>query len=138
MRVLSRPRVGPRSRPWWSVAVSACPGERGARAATPATGDHDSFPVRPLRQGAVWDAQSAGRLLSAMLRRARGVSLIRPKVLACAPTDASALELGSLREALSRAGASRVTVVPEPLAAAAAPALTGFAPAQILVDVGEG
>jgi rod shape-determining protein MreB len=64
---------------------------------------------------------------------------MRPTVLVCAPTDASADELDSLREALRKAGSSSITIAPEPLAAAAGAGLDVRAPyAQLLVDVGEG
>jgi rod shape-determining protein MreB len=112
-----------------------------AGASTGATGlaSEGSFPVRPLRDGVVRDVQCAGWLLSVMLRRARGLSLVRPTVLACVPSDADADEIEALCEALRHAGAARVTVVPEPLAAALGAGLDLSSPhAQMLVDVGEG
>ena len=111
----------------------------GALADTQGQGAECGFPVRPLRDGVVRDVECAGWLLSAMLRRARGLSLVRPTVLACAPSDATPDEIEALREALRRAGAARATVVPEPLAAAVGVGLDLASPhAQILVDVGEG
>ncbi len=108
----------------------------GTGTTAPAEG---SFPVRPLRDGVVRDVQCAGWLLSVMLRRARGLSLVRPTVLACVPSDANAEETEALREALRKAGAARVTVVPEPLAAALGADLDLASPhAQMLVDLGEG
>jgi rod shape-determining protein MreB len=98
-----------------------------------------SFPVRPLREGVVRDVQCAGWLLSVMLRRARGLSLVRPTVLACVPSDADEEEIEALREALRNAGAARATVVPEPLAAAVGAGLDLSSPhTQMLVDLGEG
>ncbi len=111
----------------------------GALADTRGQGAECGFPVRPLRDGVVRDVECAGWLLSAMLRRAQGLSLVRPTVLACAPSDATPDEIEALREALRRAGAARSTVVPEPLAAAVGAGLDLASPhAQILVDVGEG
>lgn len=111
----------------------------GARAQAPHADERMSFPVQPLRKGVVRDEESAGWLLATLLRRARGLSLERPRVLVCAPTDATAEEIESLRNALRRAGASTITVVPEPLAAAAGLGLDLTSPrAQALVDVGEG
>jgi rod shape-determining protein MreB len=98
-----------------------------------------SFPVHPMRKGVVRDVECAGWLLSAMLRRAGGLSLVRPAVLACAPSDATGDEIESLREALRRAGAARVTIIPEPLAAAVGAGLDMASEhAQMIVDVGEG
>jgi rod shape-determining protein MreB and related proteins len=111
----------------------------GAQAVAPSSGPQASFPVHPLRKGVVFDVRCAGWLLSPAMRRARGLSLIQPAVLACAPSDASAEEVGSLREALRSAGAARVTVVPEPLAAAVGACLDVTALCtHMLVDVGDG
>jgi rod shape-determining protein MreB len=111
----------------------------GARAQAPHDDDHATFPVQPLSKGVLRDGESAAWLLTALVRRAWGLSLVPPRVLACAPTDATAEEIESLRDALRRAGASTITVVPEPLAAAAGVGLDPTSPhAQILVDAGEG
>ena len=98
-----------------------------------------SFPLWPVRDGVLRDVECAGWLLAAMLRRAKASSLVRPTVLACAPSDATPDEIENLREALRRAGAACATVVPEPLAAAIGVGLDLASPhAQMLVDVGEG
>lgn len=111
----------------------------GARARAPHADDGASFPVHPLRKGTVRNEESAGWLLASLLRRAWGLNLVPPRVLVCAPTSASVEEVESLREALRFAGASAITVVPEPLAAAAGVGLDPASPhAQILVDAGEG
>jgi rod shape-determining protein MreB len=111
----------------------------GTRAYARHANDQASFPVQPLSKGVVRNEESAGWLLASFIRRAWGLTLSRPRVLACAPTDATEEEIESLRNALRRAGASSVTVVPEPLAAAAGAGLDAAAPqAQVLVDVGEG
>lgn len=120
---------------WSPLALVAA----GSGTGTTGLAAEGSFPVRPLRDGVVRDVQCAGWLLSVMLRRARGLSLVRPTVLACVPSDASAEEIEALREALRKAGAARVTVVPEPLAAALGADLDLASPhAQMLVDLGEG
>lgn len=97
------------------------------------------FPVRPLREGVVRDVECAGWLLSAVLRRARGLSLVRPVAIACTPSDAQPGEIDALREAFQRAGAAQTTLVPETVAAAVGVGLDLSSPhAQMLVDVGEG
>ena len=95
--------------------------------------------VRPLAGGVIVDIDAAGRLLAATLRRARGLAVRKPGVLACIPSDASAQETDALRVALDRAGAGRATIVPEPLAAAIGAGLDVTLPyAQLVVDVGDG
>lgn len=43
---------------------------------------------------------------------------MQPRVVACAPTDTTDQELYALNQAIRRAGAAAVAIVPEPLAAA--------------------
>jgi rod shape-determining protein MreB len=99
----------------------------------------DGSTVSPLRAGVVEDVEAAAMLLAPMFRRARRLGLIRPRVLACAPTDAREDERDALVEAATRAGASSVRIAPEPLAAAIGAGLDVSSPyAQMLVDVGDG
>jgi rod shape-determining protein MreB and related proteins len=100
---------------------------------------HDSLSVSPLHAGAVADVDAAYFLLKPMLKRARGFGMIKPRALACAPTDACEVEREALIEVTKRAGASAVMVVPEPLAAAIGAGLDISSPyAQMLVDIGDG
>lgn len=111
----------------------------GLRAAEPHDGDPSISQVRPLQKGVVRDVDCAAWLLTPLLRRARGLTLSRPAVLAFAPTDATADEAEAVREALLRAGAARVSILPEPQAAAVGAGLDLASPyAQMLIDVGEG
>lgn len=112
----------------------------GARAARMASHDETTLrPVSPLRAGVVKDIDAAASLLSPLFRRARRFGLMKPRVLACAPTDACDDERAALVEAARRAGASAVTIAPEPLAAAIGAGLDVSSPyAQMLVDVGDG
>ena len=60
-------------------------------------------------------------------------------MLICAPSDVSTTEKEALFEATRRAGARRVAIVPEPLAAAVGAGLDLSSPyAQMLVDIGDG
>ena len=95
--------------------------------------------VWPLRAGVVTDIGAATSLLKPLLWRARRLGLIRPRVLACVPTDACEEERAALIEATRRAGAAAVVLAPEPLAAAIGAGLDVSSPyAQMLVDIGDG
>jgi rod shape-determining protein MreB and related proteins len=95
--------------------------------------------VSPLRAGVVADVDAATALLKPLLKRARRFGLLRPRVLACAPTDACEAERSALTEATQRAGASAVVLVPEPLAAAIGIGMDiSSEHAQMLVDIGDG
>jgi rod shape-determining protein MreB len=111
----------------------------GARALQAPGSGPPTFLSRPLCKGAVTDPRAAGWLLSATLRRARGLSLVRPRVLTCVPSDATADEANLLRMALAHAGVREITLIPEPLAAAVGAGLDLTSPyAQLIVDVGDG
>lgn len=95
--------------------------------------------VNPLRAGVVTDVDAARMLLEPLFWRAKRFGVIKPRALACAPTDVSASEHEALVESMRRAGASAVRVVPEPLAAAVGAGLDVSEPfAQMLVDIGHG
>src|SRR5256885_15008615 len=74
--------------------------------------------VSPIRAGVIADLEAATALMKPLLKRARRFGLWRPRVLACAPTDACEEERMALIEATRRAGAAAVVLAPEPLAAA--------------------
>ncbi|HYE76236.1 MAG TPA: rod shape-determining protein, partial [Blastocatellia bacterium] len=95
--------------------------------------------ISPVSSGVVKDIKAASALLAPLMRRARGIGLIKPRVLACAPTDACEEERAALIEATRRAGASAVVLAPEPLAAAIGVGMEVELPhAQMIIDIGDG
>lgn len=92
-----------------------------------------------LRSGAVVNRDVAATLLYALMQRLRHFGLLRPRLLACVPTDVSADERDAVFDSLSRVGAAAISVVPEPLAAAVGAGLDVSSPyAQLVVDIGHG
>jgi rod shape-determining protein MreB len=112
----------------------------GSRALRLTAGGHDDgSAVSPLRAGVIEDVDGAASLLTPLFKRARRLGLMRPRVLACAPTDACDEERAAIVEAVRRAGAGSVRIAPEPLAAAIGAGLDVSSPyAQMLVDMGDG
>jgi len=103
-----------------------------------ATGQ-DYIPLHPLNSGVVADVEAATSLLRHLMERVEWYGLLKPRAIACIPTDACEVERESLIEATRRAGASAVALVPEPLAAAIGAGLDISSPyAQMLVDIGDG
>lgn len=95
--------------------------------------------VSPLREGVITDVDAATELIKPLLKRARWSGFNRPRVLACAPTDACDQEREALVEATCRAGASAVALAPEPLAAAIGIGMdVASVYAQMIVDIGDG
>jgi rod shape-determining protein MreB len=114
------------------------PSRRRAISTDRITTDHGTHRT-PLRGGVVTDVEGAASLLSPIMRRARRFGLGPPRVLACAPTDASGSEIAALHTAVQRAGVSAVKIVPEPLAAAVGADLDiSSRYAQALIDIGDG
>ncbi|MBN1341578.1 MAG: rod shape-determining protein [Phycisphaerae bacterium] len=95
--------------------------------------------THPLRSGVVVDRGAASSLLKLLVDRARYFHLSRPRVLVCAPSDASPEEREALIESVRGAGVSSVAVIPEPLAAAIGAGMDLSLPyGQLIVDIGEG
>lgn len=94
---------------------------------------------RALNRGVIVNVQAAAAILRPMIQRRRRLGHRRLRVLACAPTDVSALERNLVRSCILEAGASAVMVVPEPLAAAVGAGIDiGSKYAKFLVDFGDG
>lgn len=94
---------------------------------------------RALSAGVVVDAEAAVTLLRPLLAQARLFGIVKPCVLACAPSDVTGDERRLLVESITAAGASSVVVIPEPLAAMVGAGVEVSSPyAQMIIDIGEG
>jgi rod shape-determining protein MreB len=94
---------------------------------------------RALSRGVVVDAEAVLHILKPLLDGARIFGVVKPFVLACAPSDACREERQLLMDSISKAGAASVCIIPEPLAAAIGSGLDVSSPyAQMVIDIGEG
>ncbi len=94
---------------------------------------------RALRDGVVVDDETARLILQPLLDRTRKFGIVKPCVLACAPSDASKEERELLIDSIMRAGAASLTLIPEPLAAAIGAGVDVSSQyAQMVIDIGEG
>lgn len=92
-----------------------------------------------MRGGVVRDPAAAAEVVRPLLERLRRSRWDKPRVLACAPSDVSTIERQALIDAIRDAGAARVAVVPEPMAAAVGGGIdVGSSAARMLVDIGDG
>jgi rod shape-determining protein MreB len=104
-------------------------------------GGHDGsvVAVRPLSAGTMTEFEITQRLLELVLHRVGATRFPRPRVLMCVPSMASEVERRAIEEAVHTAGAGRVTLVEEPLAAAIGAGLPVHEPVgNLIVDVGGG
>ena len=83
--------------------------------------------VRPLRDGVIADFDITISMLEDLIRRATGSSLlIRPRVVICVPSGVTGVERRAVRDVTEQAGARKVLVIEEPMAAALGAGLTAL------------
>jgi len=96
--------------------------------------------IRPLKDGVISDFEITEAMLSYFIRKvhARG-RLIRPRVVIAVPTGITAVERRAVIDSAERAGARRVFLVDEPMAAGIGAGLPITDPtASMIVDIGGG
>lgn len=95
--------------------------------------------VRPVRGGVITDCEITGAMARAFLRRAHGNSMFRPNLLICVPPLVSELEERAVIDAGLQAGASRVYLMEQPVAAAMGAGVDPHNPkGTLVVDIGGG
>ncbi|NHN55903.1 rod shape-determining protein [Calidifontibacter sp. DB0510] len=95
--------------------------------------------VRPLRDGVINDADVAERMLRWFIAQVHPSRLIRPRMVVCVPSEVTGVERRALEDAATRAGARRVYVIEEAMAAALGADLPVDATtASMVVDIGGG
>ena len=95
--------------------------------------------VRPLRTGVISDYDMTQRLLSACIRKVIGYTLVKSRVVVNVPSAITEVEERAVIQAAMEAGARRVYLIEEPLAAALGAQLDIAGPSgSMVVDVGGG
>lgn len=96
--------------------------------------------VRPLKDGVIADFYLATSMLQSFMRKAMaGSFLARPRVVICIPSGVTAVERRAVRESAEQAGAKKVMIIEEPMAAAIGAGLPVSEPTgSIVVDIGGG
>ena len=96
--------------------------------------------MRPLRDGVIADYEITEAMLRHFIARVTpGRSMTRPRVMICIPTGATGAERTAVGEAARSAGAGKVELIEEPLAAALGVGLEITKPeGHMVVDIGGG
>lgn len=95
--------------------------------------------VRPVRGGVITDCGITGAMVRTFLKRAHGSSMFRPNLLICIPPLVSELEERAVIDAGLQAGAARVYLMEQPVAAAAGAGVDPHSPkGTLIVDIGGG
>ena len=74
--------------------------------------------IRPLREGVISDFDMTERMLKEFIRKAASFRLFKPRVVICVPSGITEVEERAVVDAGIQAGARRVFLIEEPLAAA--------------------
>ena len=98
--------------------------------------------IRPLRNGVIADLEVAEEMIKHFIRKAHGEPSRfsrGPEVVICIPSGATSVERRAIRDAVNNAGADRVSLIEEPMAAAIGAGLPVAEPiGSMVVDVGGG
>ena len=99
--------------------------------------------IRPLRNGVIADLEVAEAMIKHFIGKANGGGGGRfsrgPEVVICIPSGATPVERRAIRDAVTNAGASRVSLIEEPMAAALGAGLPVAEPiGSMVVDIGGG
>ena len=97
--------------------------------------------VRPLKDGVIADFDMTTGMLQEFIRKAlKGRSMFKSvRVIICIPSGVTAVERRAVKEAAQNAGAKRVSIIEEPMAAAIGAGLPVAEPTgSMIVDIGGG
>lgn len=100
--------------------------------------------VRPLKDGVIADFDITTAMLQQLIEKAiskkrRFLRFFQPRIIICIPSGVTAVERKAVQEAAERAGASKVYIIEEPMAAAIGAGLPVAEPrGNMVLDIGGG
>ena len=82
--------------------------------------------IRPMKDGVIADFEVAEQMIKSFIKKVHsGRTLSNPQIVICVPTGATNVERRAIRESADAAGARRVFLIEEPVAAAIGAGLPG-------------
>lgn len=96
--------------------------------------------IRPLREGVIADFEIAEEMIKHFIHKVHNRrSFVSPQVIVCVPSGSTAVEKRAIQESAESAGAGRVYLIEEPMAAAIGAGLPVTSPTgSMVVDIGGG
>ncbi|MDE7278349.1 MAG: rod shape-determining protein, partial [Oscillospiraceae bacterium] len=96
--------------------------------------------VRPLKDGVIADFEITTTMLQEFIKKAlKGSMFAKAHVIICIPSGVTAVERRAVKEAAENAGAKKVNIIEEPMAAAIGAGLPVSEPqGSMIVDIGGG
>jgi len=95
--------------------------------------------IRPLRDGVISDYDMTERMLKEFITKVTSFSLFKPRIIVCIPSGITEVEERAVIDAGLQAGARKVYLVEEPVAAAIGAGIDISAPeGHMVIDIGGG
>ncbi len=95
--------------------------------------------IRPLKDGVISDFEITEAMLAYFIRKVSGRRLVHPRVVISVPSGITEVEKRAVKDSAERAGARKIFLVEEPMAAAIGAGLPFIEPtASMIVDIGGG
>jgi rod shape-determining protein MreB len=95
--------------------------------------------IRPLRDGVIADFHVAEQMIKVFIQKVHNRSFASPQVVVCVPSGSTAVERKAIQESAEQAGARKVYLIDEPMAAAIGAGLPVTEPqGSMVVDIGGG
>ncbi|NWG46554.1 MAG: rod shape-determining protein [Alphaproteobacteria bacterium] len=96
--------------------------------------------IRPMRDGVIADFEVAEEMIQLFIRKVHNRrAFTAPRIIVCVPSGATAVERRAIRESAMSAGARKVDLIDEPMAAAIGAGLPVHEPTgSMVVDIGGG
>lgn len=95
--------------------------------------------IRPLRDGVIADFVAAEHMIKHFIQKVHNSSFASPQVVICVPSGSTHVERKAIQESAEMAGARKVFLIDEPMAAAIGAGLPVTEPAgSMIVDIGGG
>ncbi|MBT2654460.1 rod shape-determining protein MreB [Bacillus sp. ISL-18] len=98
--------------------------------------------IRPLKDGVIADFDVTTEMLKNVMRKASkklGLALRKPNVVVCIPSGSTSVERRAIQDAVRNAGAKKISLIEEPVAAAIGAGMPVDEPvANVVVDIGGG
>ncbi|OON99208.1 MAG: rod shape-determining protein [Epulopiscium sp. Nele67-Bin004] len=95
--------------------------------------------IRPLRCGVISDYDATEQMLKYFIKKAIGNKLVKPRIAVCVPSGVTEVERKAVEDATRQAGARKVEIIEEPVAAAIGANIDISKPCgNMIVDIGGG
>lgn len=95
--------------------------------------------IRPLRDGVIADFHVAEQMIKHFIQKVHNRSFASPKIVVCVPSGSTPVERKAIQESAEQAGARKVLLIDEPMAAAIGAGLPVTEPqGSMVVDIGGG